>query len=61
VLDDDYQGNVVDICAIGGMAGIGKTTLAVHAAHRLADRFPDGQIFLQLHGHTPGHRPTPRI
>jgi tetratricopeptide (TPR) repeat protein/transcriptional regulator with XRE-family HTH domain len=51
-------GGVVDICAIDGMAGVGKTALAVHAAHRLADRFPDGQIFLQLHGHTPGHQPV---
>ena len=51
-------GGVVGICAIGGMAGIGKTTLAVHAAHRLAGRFPDGQLFLPLHGHTPGQRPV---
>ena len=51
-------GGVVGICAIGGMAGIGKTTLAVHAAHRLAGWFPDGQIFLPLHGHTPGQRPV---
>ena len=41
------------------MAGIGKTTFAVHAAHRLARQaFPDGQIFLPLHGHTPGQRPV---
>ncbi|HEY2552125.1 MAG TPA: helix-turn-helix transcriptional regulator [Streptosporangiaceae bacterium] len=52
------DGGVVGICAIGGMAGIGKTTLAVHAAHLLARRFPDGQIFLPLHGHTPGHKPV---
>jgi transcriptional regulator with XRE-family HTH domain len=49
---------VVGICAIGGMAGIGKTTLAVHAAHRVAAAYPDGQFFLPLHGHTPGQRPT---
>jgi tetratricopeptide (TPR) repeat protein/transcriptional regulator with XRE-family HTH domain len=47
---------VIAIYAIGGMAGVGKTAFAVHAAHRLADQFPDGQIFLPLHGHTPGHR-----
>ncbi|MGN6794982.1 MAG: tetratricopeptide repeat protein [Streptosporangiaceae bacterium] len=51
-------GGVIGICAIGGMAGIGKTTLAVHAAHMLASQFPDGQIFVALHGHTPGQRPV---
>ncbi len=49
---------VVGIHAIGGMAGVGKTAFAVHAAHRLADRFPAGQIFLPLHGHTPGRQPV---
>jgi tetratricopeptide (TPR) repeat protein/transcriptional regulator with XRE-family HTH domain len=49
---------VIGIHAVGGMAGIGKTTLVVHAAYRLADRFPDGQIFLPLHAHTPGQPPV---
>jgi tetratricopeptide (TPR) repeat protein/transcriptional regulator with XRE-family HTH domain len=49
-------GGVVGIHAIDGMAGIGKTTFAVHAAHQLAGSFPDGQFFLPLHAHTPGQR-----
>ena len=57
-LADAKSGRVVGIHAIGGMAGIGKTTLAVHAAHQLAPRFPDGQMFLPLHAHTPGQRPV---
>ena len=51
-------GGVVQIHAIDGMAGIGKTAFAVHAAHRLAGAFPDGQFFLPLHAHTPGRRPV---
>src|SRR3954451_19802590 len=52
------NGGVVGIHAIGGMAGVGKTAFAVHAAHRLAQEFPEGQYFLPLHGHTPGQRPV---
>ena len=51
-------GGVVGIHAIGGMAGVGKTAFAVHAAHQLAPGFPDGLFFLPLHGHTPGQRPV---
>jgi tetratricopeptide (TPR) repeat protein/transcriptional regulator with XRE-family HTH domain len=55
---DAAASGVVGIYAIGGLAGIGKTSLAVHAAHQLAPEFPDGQMFLHLHAHTPGRRPV---
>jgi tetratricopeptide (TPR) repeat protein len=40
----------VVITALAGMAGVGKTALAVHAAHRLRDRYPEGQIYVDLRG-----------
>ncbi|WOX11441.1 cyclophane-containing RiPP biosynthesis TPR protein HaaT [Streptomyces sp. N50] len=43
---------------IDGMAGVGKTTLAVHAGHVLSERFPDGQLFVNLNGHTTGRSPV---
>lgn len=45
------------VVAIDGMAGAGKTTLAIAAAHRLSARYPDGQLFVNLHGHTPNRTP----
>jgi tetratricopeptide (TPR) repeat protein len=39
------------VVAVAGMAGVGKTTLAVHAAHLLTSRYPDGQLYLDLRAH----------
>jgi tetratricopeptide (TPR) repeat protein/transcriptional regulator with XRE-family HTH domain len=47
------QPTAVPVIVLHGMAGVGKTTLAVHWAHQVRDQFPDGQIFINLRGFDP--------
>jgi tetratricopeptide (TPR) repeat protein/plasmid maintenance system antidote protein VapI len=53
------DGTPSGVWTVDGMAGVGKTTLVLHAAHLLKEGYPDGRIFLDLHGHTAGVAPMP--
>ncbi|MEO6085553.1 MAG: tetratricopeptide repeat protein, partial [Umezawaea sp.] len=54
-------GSSMMIVAIDGMAGVGKTALAVRTAHRLAERYSDVQLFIDLHAHTTDLQPTDSV
>ncbi|QBS41319.1 tetratricopeptide repeat protein [Nocardia sp. CS682] len=56
ILNAADRQRAVSIHAIDGMAGVGKTALAVRAAYELAARFPDGQFFVELDAYTPGRQ-----
>jgi DNA-binding SARP family transcriptional activator len=54
-----YTEAAVVISAVAGTVGVGKTALAVHWAHRRRDTFPDGQLYVNLHGYTPASTVRP--
>jgi DNA-binding SARP family transcriptional activator len=61
LLTADADVAAVPVINLSGPPGVGKTTLAVHAAHRLRPRFRDGQLYMSLSGSAPAPRPPDEV
>jgi tetratricopeptide (TPR) repeat protein len=57
LIDSEQAQAAVTVVVISGMAGVGKSTFATHAAHLLSNRYPH-QLYLNLHAHDPIEEPV---